>query len=296
MLNKIKGKKIGRYGDWCLAWCLAFTISAACAQTFDATPRTIPQGQTLHVKGTAKAANARLNGRIIRLFPQADGGWLGLMPIPAMETPGEYKLELLDASGAVLEARPITVVDALFPSQNIVLSKALSELKATPDEVEITSAFRKEVIDTRYWAEPLMAPVPGCMTSLFGVRRLHNGKPTGDYHGGLDLRAAAGQPIRAAAAGVVKIARQLSLHGGTVGIDHGQGLESMYLHMSKIAATEGATVQKGDVIGYAGSTGRSTGPHLHWALYVNGVPVNPLQWVQVKACPAGGKAVRKGKR
>ena len=215
------------------------------------------------------------------------------MPIPALEKPGEYKLELLDTNGAVTETTPIRVADAHYPAQNIVISKALSELKATPDEVEITAAFRKEVTDQRYWAEPLIAPVPGCMTSLFGVRRLHNGKPTGDYHGGLDLRAPAGQPIRATAAGVVKIARQLNVHGGTVAIDHGQGLESMYLHMSKIAATEGAMVAQGDVIGYAGSTGRSTGPHVHWTLYANGVPVNPLQWVTVRACAAPGKPARK---
>jgi len=262
--------------------CIA--IGLACAQTFEATPQSIPQGQTLRVQGSINASSARLNGRTIRLFAQAEGGWLGLMPVPALEKPGEYKLELLDKNGTAVQTTSITVVDAHFPSQDIVISKALSELKASPDEAEITAAFRKEVTATRYWAEPLAVPVPGCMTSLFGVLRLHNGKPTGDYHGGLDLRAAAGQPIRAAAAGVVRIARQFNLHGGTVAIDHGQGLQSMYLHMSKIAATEGATVQKGDVIGYAGSTGRSTGPHLHWTLYVNGLPVNPQQWVQVRAC------------
>jgi murein DD-endopeptidase MepM/ murein hydrolase activator NlpD len=264
------------------------TTGVACAQAFDASPRNIPQGETLRVTGSADASRARLNGRVITLFAQANGGWLGLMPIPALEKPGEYQLELLDKNGAAVRTMSITVVDAHFPSQNIVISKALSELKATPDETEITTAFRKEVSATRYWAEPLMVPVPGCMTSLFGVRRLHNGKPTGDYHGGLDLRAAAGQPIRATAAGVVKIARQFNLHGGTVAIDHGQGLESMYLHMSKIAATEGATVQKGDVLGYAGSTGRSTGPHLHWTLYVNGIPVNPRQWVEVGSCSQAG--------
>jgi murein DD-endopeptidase MepM/ murein hydrolase activator NlpD len=71
-----------------------------------------------------------------------------------------------------------------------------------------------------------------------------------------------------------------------VGIDHGQGLESMYLHLSRFAVAEGAAVKKGDVIGYSGSTGRSNAPHLHWSLYANGVPVNPLQWVGLKACPA----------
>jgi|ERR1017187_9675817 murein DD-endopeptidase MepM/ murein hydrolase activator NlpD len=94
--------------------------------------------------------------------------------------------------------------------------------------------------------------------------------------------------------GIVKIVREWNLHGRTVGIDRGQGLESIYLHMAKLAVAEGATVRKGDVIGYVGSTGRSTGPHLHWSLYANGVPVNPLDWVQVAPCSVAKKASTKG--
>jgi murein DD-endopeptidase MepM/ murein hydrolase activator NlpD len=120
--------------------------------------------------------------------------------------------------------------------------------------------------------------------SPFGVKRLHNGKPTGEFHGGVDQRAAAGSPIRAAAAGEVKIAQPFTVLGGTVAIDHGQGLETMYLHMSKIAAQPGARVNKGDVIGYVGATGRANGPHLHWLIDVNGVPVNPRQWVTLSVC------------
>ncbi len=72
-------------------------------------------------------------------------------------------------------------------------------------------------------------------------------------------------------------------------VDHGQGLESIYLHMSKISAEEGQLLKEGDVIGYVGSTGRSTGPHLHWTLYANGEPVSPLQWVSLASCPSGVK-------
>jgi murein DD-endopeptidase MepM/ murein hydrolase activator NlpD len=92
--------------------------------------------------------------------------------------------------------------------------------------------------------------------------------------------------VRAVADGVVKLVKTYNIHGGTVGVDHGQGLESMYLHLSRFAVAEGAAVHKGDVIGYSGSTGRSNAPHLHWSLYANGVPVNPLQWVRLGACGA----------
>jgi murein DD-endopeptidase MepM/ murein hydrolase activator NlpD len=158
--------------------------------------------------------------------------------------------------------------------------------------METVAAFRKAVSETRYWREPLLRPVPGCMTSRFGVQRYYNGKPSGNFHGGIDQRARLGQPVRAVADGVVRIVRLFNVHGGTVAIDHGQGFESIYLHMSRLTAKEGAAVKRGEVIGYAGTTGRSNAPHLHWSLYVNGVTVNPAQWVSFQSCYAGKSRAR----
>jgi murein DD-endopeptidase MepM/ murein hydrolase activator NlpD len=212
------------------------------------------------------------------------------MPVPAEEKPGTYTLEFLGKDGSVRQSTAIQIRDAHFRTQNIVLGKEIAELKPSPGEMETASAFRKSVSDERYWEEPFAAPVAGCMTSPFGVKRLRNGKPTGDYHAGIDQRAAAGSPVRAIASGVVKIVKSWNIHGNTVGIDHGQGVESMYLHLSRFAVAEGARVEKGQVIGYAGSTGRSTASHLHWSIYVNTVPVNPGQWVEFHACANNGPA------
>jgi murein DD-endopeptidase MepM/ murein hydrolase activator NlpD len=258
--------------------------SLAFGQTPDV-PRTVRQGSALHVRASAGAASARMNGRTIRLFPQTDGSAFGLMPTPVIEKPGAYTLELLDAAGAVIATFPVTVVDARFRRQNVTVSASVAELKPSPGETEAAAAFRNTVSEVRHWSEPLALPIPGCMTSPFGVLRYLNGKPTGNFHGGIDQRGPAGTPIRAAAAGVVKIARDWNIHGRTVGVDHGQGLASMYMHMSRIAVAEGATVKTGDVLGYVGSTGRSTAPHLHWSLYANGLPVNPRDWVKVAPCP-----------
>jgi murein DD-endopeptidase MepM/ murein hydrolase activator NlpD len=266
--------------------------SALSGQTFDVTPLTVNQGGVLRVRSSNSAESARMNGRVIRLFPQKEGGALGLMPVPAAEKPGNYKVELIDKNGNSLQSAAVTVQDAHFPTQNLIISEELSKLKPSPGETEAVAAFKNTVSDMRYWNEPFAAPVSGCLTSPFGVKRLHNGKPTGDYHTGFDQRSPANGPIRALAAGVVKIVREFNLHGGTIAIDHGQGVESIYLHMSKFATTEGAIVEKGDVIGYVGSTGRSTAPHLHWGVYVNGVAVNPAQWVQLHACAAKRKAPR----
>ena len=208
------------------------------------------------------------------------------MPIPVDRAPGASAVEFLDAEGKVLHTASITVRDAHFPSQNVVMGKALQELKASPEEAALVSTFTHTVSDQRLWAEPFGRPVPGCMTSPYGVHRLHNGKPTGNYHLGLDQRAAAGTPIRTITGGTVKLARTLTLQGSMVGVDHGQGVTSVYMHMSKFAVAEGTQVKAGDVVGYVGSSGRSTGPHLHWGVQVNGIPVNPAQWMKFERCGA----------
>jgi murein DD-endopeptidase MepM/ murein hydrolase activator NlpD len=268
-----------------MRWVVVLLASAALAQTVEPS-KTVRQGGTLRLTAPAGAATARLNDRTVRLFRQPDGRAAGLMPVPAAEKAGDYKLELLDAAGAVLEASRVRVVDARFRKQNVTIAPTLAELKPSPGETETVTAFRNTVSETRYWAEPVDLPVRGCMTSPFGVQRYLNGKPTGSIHAGIDQRSPAGIPVHAIDAGVVKIAREWNLHGRTVGVDHGQGLESIYLHMSKLAVGEGAILKKGDVVGYIGSTGRSTAPHLHWSIYVNGVPVNPLDWIRIAPCAA----------
>jgi murein DD-endopeptidase MepM/ murein hydrolase activator NlpD len=192
--------------------------------------------------------------------------------------------------------QPVTVLDAHYAKQNVQLSKEVVELKPAPGEQEAVTEFRTNVSDVRYWSEPLRLPVPGCMTSQFGVQRYQNGKATGDFHAGWDQRGATGVPIHAITGGKIMLARQFNLRGGTVAIDHGQGLESIFMHMSKIAAVEGTVVNAGDVIGYVGATGRVTASHLHWTIYANGVPVNPGQWLKLASCyaaPAGKAAGKK---
>lgn len=273
-----------------MRWIVWLWAVTSWAQTFQL-PATVRQGGVIRVHGPAGAVAAQMEERKIRLFPQTEGGVFGLMPIPADQKPGSYRVELVDAKNGVLSSHNVTVLDAHFRKQNVTIEPEVAELKPSPGESEAAMSFRQIVSDVRYWSDPLGLPVQTCMTSPYGVQRYLNGKPTGNIHAGLDLRAPTGTPIRAVADGVVKIVREWNLHGNTVGIDHGQGLESMYQHLSRFAVAEGATVKKGDVIGYSGSTGRSNAPHLHWTLYVNSVPVNPLEWVKIASCYAApGKA------
>src|ERR1700683_639789 len=272
-----------------LPFVVAMFASVAGAQQCTVKPVSIPLGQTVRLRCEVPAATARLNARSVRLFKQESGEWEGLMPIAVADTPGTYPIEFLAADGTTFASVNLTVRKTIFPSQNVVLAPQIEALHSTTEEVQTLTTFRDSVSDLKYWEDPLVAPLPGCVISPFGVKRLHNGKPTGEFHAGIDQRAADGTPIRAVAAGVVKIVQPFNVLGGTVAIDHGQGLETMYLHMSKLNVEAGARVNKGDVIGYVGATGRANGPHLHWVVYANGVPVNPEQWVSLKSCGSAKK-------
>jgi murein DD-endopeptidase MepM/ murein hydrolase activator NlpD len=206
------------------------------------------------------------------------------MPIAVADTPGAYEIKFQAEAGTALASARLTIRPTKFPTQNVVLAPQIEALHSTPDDIQTLTEFRNTVSDVKYWEDPLVAPVPGCILSPFGVKRLHNGKPTGEFHAGIDQRSPAGRPVHAVAAGTVKIAQPFAVLGGTVAIDHGQGLETMYLHMEKLLVEPGAQVKRGEVIGYVGATGRANGPHLHWVIDVNGVPVNPQQWVVLKSC------------
>jgi murein DD-endopeptidase MepM/ murein hydrolase activator NlpD len=263
--------------------------SAADAQQCTVKPASIPLGQTIRLRCERPAATARLNTRTVHLFKQGNGDWQGLMPVAVTDTPGTYPIEFFAADGATLASVNLTIRETIFPSQNVTLAPQIEALHSTTEEMQTLTTFRDSVSNVKYWEDPLVPPLPGCVISPFGVKRLHNGKHTGEIHGGIDQRASGGTPIRAVAAGVVKIVQPFNVLGGTVAIDHGQGLETMYLHMSQLNVELGAHVNKGDVIGYVGSTGRANGPHLHWVIYVNGIPQNPQQWVKLSSCAAAKK-------
>jgi murein DD-endopeptidase MepM/ murein hydrolase activator NlpD len=266
-----------------------FCVTSLQAQKCSVLPAPVKLGQTLHITCPADFTSVKLNERSAKLYLQRDGKRFGLLPISVKDTPGTFSLLISRNDDGAPQSLPVVIRKTIFPSQNVKLSPEIEGLHSTPEEMALLTSFRDAISETRSWADPLQPPVSGCMTSPFGVKRLHNGKPTGEYHGGVDQRTPEGEAIRAVAAGTITFAKQFNVLGNAVGIDHGQGLESMYLHMSRFVVAAGAAVQRGDILGYAGSTGRSTGPHLHWVLYVNGVNVNPAQWAKLVPCSGAAK-------
>ena len=268
---------------------VTFGAATARAQNCKVLPGQIKLGDTLRIACPAEFTSAKLNDRSAKLYLQPNGKRFGLLPISVKDTSGTFPLILSTSDESESQTLRVVIRKTVFPSQNVTLAPDIEALHSTPEEMALLASFRDTISETRSWQDPLAAPVSGCMTSPFGVKRLHNGKPTGEYHGGVDQRTPEGEAIRAVAAGTVTFAKQFNVLGNAVGIDHGQGLESMYLHMSRLVVASGETVGRGDTLGYAGSTGRSTGPHLHWVLYVNGINVNPSQWIKLQPCTRAAK-------
>lgn len=150
--------------------------------------------------------------------------------------------------------------------------------KREPEWLAIKAA-REKVTGAEGWKQDFIWPVKGRISGKFGRQRIYRGEP-GSYHSGLDIAPGNGVPFVAPADGVVVLARTgFSLEGGLIIIDHGAGLNSAFLHASKLAVTEGQSVKQGQYIGNVGSTGRSTGPHLHWGLKWNDARIDPLLFV-----------------
>jgi murein DD-endopeptidase MepM/ murein hydrolase activator NlpD len=144
---------------------------------------------------------------------------------------------------------------------------------------ELAAAFTASPPE-RSWTTAFVRPVPDVANSAFGTHSVFNGQPT-SQHTGADFLSPSGRPVKAPNAGRVVIAGARYFSGNTVVIDHGQGLFSVLAHLSQIDVAVGDTVAAGRVIGTVGSTGRVTGPHLHWAVRLNGARVDPLSLLNV---------------
>jgi murein DD-endopeptidase MepM/ murein hydrolase activator NlpD len=147
-----------------------------------------------------------------------------------------------------------------------------------PPELAQIKAARATDHDADGWREHMVWPATGRISTLFGSQRIYKGGEKGAYHSGIDIAVPTGTPVRAPADGVVILAADhpFTLEGNLLMIDHGMGLNSAFLHLSKIDVAVGDHVRKGQVIAESGASGRATGPHLHWSLMWRGARIDPL--------------------
>ncbi|MFH7242564.1 MAG: M23 family metallopeptidase [Spirulina sp.] len=214
------------------------------------------------------------------VFLLSGNRYRALIPTSPLDAPGRMVIQV---SGEE-QTRNLAVGlrNRTFPTQRITLSPSQSNL-GTDHEFARVAAFKELVTPERFWNGAMVRPNPGRVSTVYGVRRYYNGVFAQDYyHRGVDYAAPTGSPVVAPAAGriglVGRVADGFELHGNTIGIDHGQGVLSIMIHLSRLDVNESDFVQAGQVIGAVGSTGASTGPHLHWGLYVHGIAVDPVPW------------------
>jgi murein DD-endopeptidase MepM/ murein hydrolase activator NlpD len=254
---------------------------------------TIIQGRTLVVRVTLSEPGATLTGgfegRPLLFVNNLDGSFWTIVAIHAMTEPNIYPITLtatLPDGAAVTTFDNVSVIAGPYGLENIQFDDSRGELLDTEliqQEQEKLTAIWSQVSPRPQWAGPFGYPVDPSnlrITSYFGTRRSYNGSPTESFHGGTDFGGGVGVPVYAAASGTVALAEQLTVRGNAVLLDHGLGLFSGYWHLNRLNVAEGQQVQPGELIGYMGNTGLVTGPHLHWEMRLQGIAVEPLQWVQ----------------
>jgi murein DD-endopeptidase MepM/ murein hydrolase activator NlpD len=262
-----------------LAWLFGLAFSASGWAALPQ-PLAVPGGIAIVPLGTGPGPAPKANYEGKRVMVVSDHGqWLAVVGLSLDAAPGSYQLTVEDADGKT-SSHAFEIGTKEYPTQRITLK---DQKMVSPDEKDlprINNELERSRAAYATWRDeanipfPLTVPVEGARSSSFGLRRFFNGEPRRP-HGGVDISAPVGAVIHAPAPGRVVEGGEFYFNGNTLFIDHGQGLITMYAHMSEVDVKVGQEVQRGDVIGRVGATGRATGPHLHWTVTLNGFAIDP---------------------
>ncbi len=244
----------------------------------------VPGGlMVVTVKNAAGTVEGSFRGKQLHFNP-SKSAVKAVTGIDLNAEPGTYPLSL-SVDGKTL-TRDVTIVKKKYPVQRLTLPEDMVVL--SPENEVRTEREQKRMaaiwpVDSlRIWSGSFIDPLPGKeITTQFGVRRIINNIPKSS-HSGVDLAAKSGEPVRAPNDGVVILVDDQFYSGNSIVLDHGQGIYTMFFHLSKIKVMYGQAVRKGDMIGLVGATGRLTGPCLHWGVRVQGAKVDPLALIRLK--------------
>lgn len=254
-----------------------FTITGH-ALSLDTTP--VPGGiAVITLPPSANPASVRFGDTRV-LVTRNDDRHIAIVGLPLTTKPGRYFLQATDRQGKPLSLG-FQVADKTYEEQHITIKDQRKVNPEKRDMERITRESKQIKQALRYWSPrenvviDFQQPVTGPTSSPFGLRRFFN-EQARNPHSGLDIAAPEGTPIKAPAPGTVLDTGDFFFNGNTVLLDHGQGLVTMYCHMSKIDVIPGQTVSSGDKLGEVGMTGRVTGPHLHWGVSLNDARIDPV--------------------
>jgi murein DD-endopeptidase MepM/ murein hydrolase activator NlpD len=227
-----------------------------------------------------------INGQPLNFFWSGDG-YVGLFAFDFDAPPGDYPIDVTVRQPGRVEPfvyqRALQMGESPYKEEYIALPLELTPLldeEAEAVEAAQIQAVYDHMTPMTTWDWPYQLPiVDPIVTSPFGGERSYLDYQLKRRHTGTDLRRPGGSPVGATAAGRVAAVEAFQVHGLCVFLDHGWGVFSMYAHLSDAPVAVGDWVERGQVIGLVGSTGRSTAPHLHWEIAVNGIQVDPIEWM-----------------
>jgi murein DD-endopeptidase MepM/ murein hydrolase activator NlpD len=254
-------------------------------------PLPLTQGDTAQIRVTT-AQPAVLSGELADLplyfFPMEGNTQTALQGIHALAEPGPHPLRidvaLPDGSTQSFE-QMVRIVSGNFPRETLFVESSTIDPAVTEPENDWQTGLVAPVTPERYWRSPFLLPVDAqyCIRSFFGNRRSYNDGQLFGFHAGVDFGVCSEThpfDIYAPADGVVVFAGQKVVRGNVTVIDHGQGVYTALFHQAEFYVAAGDRVSPGQLIGKIGATGRVTGAHLHWELWVLGVQVDPLPWLE----------------
>lgn len=248
--------------------------------TLDPLPAVQGQAAVLRMKtSSTDELQVSLGPWELNLSETEPGSYVGLQGVHALTEVGLLDFNLSAQQGFQL-SQPIQVAAGGYGQEALIVPADTLDPANTGPEDERVAAVVGEFTPQKLWQGIFAFPTDYYETfpSFFGTRRSYNGSAFIYYHTGLDLFGSTSTPVYAPANGRVALADQLTVRGNATYIDHGWGVFSGFLHQSQILVEAGQSVERGQLIGYVGGTGRVTGPHLHWEVWVGGVPVDPLSW------------------
>ncbi len=285
-----------------LLWLLFDPVHPACAATWTVRvqpTRPVNGGPLLfQVKPPARLESlggSWLGHEVSFSYDPTSTTWIALAGVSLETAPGTYPIELTGQttpgkmpSGKISFTRKFAVARGKYPRTEVKLNVESKFTEPSPEQqkqieegVEVKKDYLNRVTPEREWSGEFTAPAEAEISDVFGAERVFNGK-TQSTHFGLDFRVPTGTPVAAMNDGTVLLARPLYFEGNFVVLDHGQGLLTLYLHLSEFKVKEGDRVKRGQIIGLSGGTGRATGPHLHVAVRWQGTYLDPASLMRLR--------------
>ncbi len=264
-----------------------FTCNDAEAFRASISPAKVKQGDAfiIRVKGAAgsKPPVAVFNNKSFYFSGCGEGCFAAIGAVGLDTKPGKYSIEFISDEGRselnfVVSRADFPTIYMTLPEEKVFLS--LEDQARADREAERLNLIWQTVSD-KLWEGNFIMPLDTKISTVFGTKRIMNRKKT-SVHKGVDLKGKGGEAVKAFNSGRVVLAEELFFGGNTVILDHGQGVFSIYMHLSMFKTAVGDAVPKGEIIGLVGSSGRATGPHLHFGVKIRDVNSNPVSLIRLK--------------